>query len=299
MTPNKKVLFTFVSFFLVMVTIACSCSSLIPSVGGITPAISSGSGTPHANGSATPTFTPAVVQLEPPFIEQVASQISVPAGKRGTAIAACPPGSLMLSGGFASGEGIGITQTMPDPTGWIVSGFNSSAGELSLTAYTYCLHNVPGTTRFVSADVLVSGAPRAKCDSGEILTGGGYAFASDSLDVYLSTPDGEPAPFAWSVMAHNHQDADQSLTAYAVCLAGSGLAASIARDQTNFAPGTGLLSFTLICPLGSVVSAGGYEGTGAYISRINAADAGVWEVQVSGKIYDDGSLDHAVCLTLP
>ena len=100
-------------------------------------------------------------------------------------------------------------------------------------------------------------------------------------------------------MARSSQNADQPIMIYAVCLAGSGLTATMVRDQTNFASGTSFLSFTLICPAGTHMSAGGYEGTGAYISRISSTDAGVWEVQVKGKIYTDGSLDHGVCLNLP
>ena len=299
MIPNKKGLYSCVSFFLVLVTIACSCGSFIPS-GGSTPSIPPVSGsTQEATGTVAPTATATMALSVPAFIEQVANQTDVPAGESGSAIAACPSDSLMLGGGFASAAGIKITKTMPDPSGWLVAGLNSTAYVLSLTAYAYCLHNAAGITRVASADVLVSGFPRTKCESGEILTGGGYAFTADSMEVYMSTPDGETIPNAWSVMAHSNQSADQTISVYAVCLANSSLTGTLVRDQTNFAPGTGLLSFTLVCPAGNVMSVGGYEGTGAYISRINSTEAGIWEVQVQGKIYSDGSLDHAVCLNLP
>jgi hypothetical protein len=293
MNPNKKILFSFVGFFLVLVTIACSSGSLTPSVGTLTQ---------DSNEPAVPGTTSTPVQSASPFIEQVASQTNIPAGESGTVIAACPSGSLMLGGGFASGEGMEIKKTMPDPAGWLVTGLNNSAEALSLTAYASCLHNDPGTIRIASADELVSGFPKAQCQAGEIITGGGFAYTTDSLEVYLSTPNGDSNnPYnVWSVQAVNHQSEDQPISVYALCLSQSSVTSTLVRDdKVAYVPGTTSTSVTLTCPAGAVMVAGGYEGTGATISRINPTDAGLWEVQVQGKTYFDGSLDHAVCLNLP
>ena len=308
MTPNNKAVFSFVSLLLVMMTIACSINSSVPS-GGVTPTLPSGGSTPGAKGpaAASPTAsapansTAAAGQAGAPFIEQVSSQSKVPAGQSGTVSAVCPQDSLLLGGGFESGAGMKITKTMPDPTGWVVSGTNSSAGELALTVYAACLHNAAGTVRVVSADMPVSGAPFANCQAGEIITGGGYGFDTNSLEVYISTPIGDSVDphNAWSVMAHNLQSPDEPITVYAVCLSKSSLKSVLVRDQTNFVPGTDSSSFSLICPAGAVMVEGGYEGTGAYVNRVSAADAGVWEVTVEGKYFFDGSLDHAVCLRMP
>jgi len=248
-------------------------------------------------GNASP--TPTSVQSGSPYIDQATGQTVVPAGQNATAIASCPSGSLLLGGGFASGAGIHITKTMPNPDAWLVTGLNTTNGDLPLTAYAICLHNSAGVIRVVPANVLVSGNTRAICQSGEILTGGGYSFDTDTLDVYITTPEGNPTPFGWTVMAHNLQSTDQPITVYAVCLSGTGLTTTLVRDAVTFASGTDLLSFSMACPTGSVMTSGGYEGTGAFISRINADNPTVWEVQVLGKIYSDGSLDHAVCLHLP
>ena len=308
MNPNRKVLFTFVSFFLVIVTIACSCSSLSPS-GSTTPSSSSGSGsTPAATGQAGPTATiassvpAAPASSGPPYIEQASAQTTVPAGESAAAVAACPTGSLMLGGGFASAQGLQVIASMPDPTGWLVTGLNDTAGALTLTAYASCLHNADGTIQVVSAQVPVSGAPIARCPAGEIVTGGGYADGTGSLEVYISTPlgDSNTPGNAWSVMAHPDQNADEPITVYAVCLSGSSLTSTLIRDdKVTYGSGADALNFTMTCPSGAVMASGGYEGTGAYISRVNSTDTTIWEVQVQGKIYFDGSLDHAVCLNLP
>ena len=302
MNPNKKVILSFGSFFLVFLTIACSCGSFIPSGSGTPSSSSTSSSTQAANGSAAPSPTPVSIQSGSPFIEQISDQTNVPAGASGTTIAACTADSMMISGGFASGEGIKITKTMPDPAGWLVTGLNDSADALPLTAYAYCLHNATGSMRVVSVDIPVSGAPFARCQNGEIITGGGYAFDTDSLEVYISTPIGDSTDpsNAWSVTARSQQSADEPISVYALCLSASNLTSTLARDEkVNYGPDTNSLNFTIACPVGAMMTVGGYEGTGAYVSRINSKDAGLWEVQVQGKNYFDGSLDHAVCLNLP
>ena len=101
-------------------------------------------------------------------------------------------------------------------------------------------------------------------------------------------------------MARSRQNAGQPITVYAVCLANSGLTSKLARDEkVTYGPGNSSLSFSIACPTGSRMVSGGYEGTGVYTNRINPTDAGQWEVQVQGKNFFDGSLDHAVCLVLP
>ena len=296
MNPNKKILFIFSSFFLIMVTSACSFTKLIQarvdqteipeelSVPGVT---------------AT---TAAVIPSSPPNIVQVSGQTKIKAGESGTSSASCPVGSITLGGGFASEDGMKITNTMPDGAGWLVGGMNDSDRDLLLTTYAYCLHNDTGTIRVVTSDELVSGGPRAVCTEGEIITGGGYSFETDSLDVYISTPNGDSANpgNSWSVMAHNLQGADQTIRVYALCLSESSLTSTLVRDENViYDSAASAVSVTLTCPAGAVMAGGGYEGTGVYISQVNPADSARWDVQAHDKLYLDGSLDHAVCLNLP
>ncbi len=296
MNPNQKALLSLASFLLVLVTIACSCGSLLPVEEDSTQV-------PDEPVLTGPTVTLAVIQSGPPSIEQVSGQITVPAGESGTVSAACPAGSVRLGGGFASGAGMQITKTMPDESnGWIISGLNGSEAELALTAYAYCLHNDSGSIRVAFADEPVSGGPRAVCQEGEIITGGGYAYDTDSLKVHLSTPNGDslnPGNF-WSIMAQSLVGADQTIRVYAVCLSGSSLTSTLVRDErATYVQGTDSVSVTETCPSGAVMAGGGYEGQGVFVSRIDLTDAMKWEVQVQEKIYFDGSLDHAVCLNLP
>jgi hypothetical protein len=298
MNPNKKSLLIFTSLVLIFVTIACSFGSPTPFSSSTTPTPSVSSSTP---GVSVPSATAPVVQSGSPYVEQVTAQINILTGETGTATATCPENGLMVGGGFASGKGLKVTKTMPDSGNWVVVGQNNSTATLSLAVYAVCLHNVPGTIKIVSAQVPASGAPFVWCQNNEIATGGGYAFDSNSLEVYINTPVGETnsAQQGWSVMARNNQSADQPVSVYVVCLLGSSLKRTLIRDQVTFGPDSNSLNFTLACPNGSFMIAGGYEGTGVYINRIDPTDISLWDVQVQGKYFFDGSLDHAVCLSLP
>ena len=293
MSTNKRIVLSIVSLFISWVIIACSCGSLIP--------FSNDNNDQEKPQDVEPTTQRTdTSESAPTYIDHYTNGITILSGESGTVMAGCPAGSLLISGGFATGEGMIITKTMPDAEGWIVTGVNNSSVSLPLTVIANCLHNSPGSTRIESDEVMVSGFPRVSCASGELLTGGGYAFESNTLEVYLSTPDGEGIPSAWSVMAHNSHTADQSIQVFAVCLAGSGLTGTLIRDESvSYGTETTSIRVSMTCPAGAVVAVGGYEGTGTFINQVSDDDAGVWEVQVTGKIYLDGSLDHAVCLNLP
>lgn len=310
MDTKKKSLFAILAFILVFTIIACSCRSLSPSLGGVAPTTivvppSSNStqepGVPATPGGAS-SASGTRVSAGPATIEQVSGQVNLQAGETGSGVATCPEGSLMLGGGFAAGKGILITKSRPDASGWLVGGMNGTSEALVLSVYAVCLKNASGSTHIVSEDVPVSGAPFARCQKGELVTGGGFADASGSLEVYISTPIGDSVDpnNAWSVMARSSQNADQPITVYAVCLAGSDLRSTLARDEkVDYGPGGDSLDFNITCPSGFRMVSGGYEGSFLYTNRLSPTDAGVWEIQVAGKDYFDGSLDHAVCLALP
>ncbi len=292
MSPNKKIALSIMSLFVSWVIIACSCGSLIP-------ASSSNNDQEEARDVAPTTERTDTSEFTPPYIDHYTNGITILPGESGTVMAGCPTSSLLISGGFATGEGMIITKTMPDVAGWVVTGVNNSSVSLPLTVIANCLHNSPGSTRIESDEVLVSGFPRVSCAAGELITGGGYAFESDTLEVYISTPDGAGIPSAWSVMAYNRHTADQSIQVFAVCLAGSGLTGTLIRDESvSYITETTSTRVSMTCPLGAVMAVGGYEGTGTFINQVSGEDAGIWEVQVTGKLYLDGSLDHAVCLNL-
>ena len=324
MNPNKRAWLVLAAFILVFMIIACSCGSLKPASGTVPETSTSNKGIQTDTGGSSPTDTITASEsenstgassptdtitasvsensTEAPSIEQVPSQISIPAGKSGSASVPCPEGSLRLGGGFAAESGMKITKSIPDTSGWLVSGTNSTASPLPLNVYAVCLHNPSGTTKIVSAQVPVSGAPFARCQKGDLITGGGYSDETGSLDVNISTPIGDSVDHnnAWSVMAKSSQNVDQPITVYAVCLSQSKLQSSLLRDEkVAYGKGNDALRFTYTCQGNSMMVSGGYEGTGAYTSRINPKNASQWEVQVQGKFYYDGSLDHAVCLSLP
>ena len=301
MSPTKKIVFSMMSLFIILVTIACSCGSFTP-FGSDNNTQDEEQEQEQEQEQEVEATTERADTSSPdsPFIDHYTNEITILAGEGGTVVADCPSGSLLISGGFATGEGMHITKTMPGSEGWSVTGVNNTTRSLSLTAYAYCLHDSPGSVRVVREETLVSGYPKAQCESAELLTGGGYEHDPGSLSVYISTPNGSPSPDSWSVYAKNMSSSDQTIRVYAVCLSGGGLTGILVRDESvSYLPGTPSTGISMTCPEGAVMIAGGYEGVNTYMSRLSMENAGMWEIQTLEKYYLDGSLDHAVCLYLP
>lgn len=327
MSPNRKILFILIFLVLTIVTSACSSTQLnqaggseteipeepnLPAVTATTaitaPVTATTVSVTATTAPVTATTAPVtattepIVQKDPPYIEHVSGQVNIKAGESGTASASCPVGSITVGGGFASEHGMIITKTMPDGAGWMVGGVNGSDRDLSLTAYAYCLHNDTGKIRVVTSDELLSGNPRAVCVEGEIVTGGGYFYETNTLNVYISTPIGDSVNGnnSWAVYADNLQGTDQTIRVYALCLSESSLTSTLVRDEyVAYESKDSVVSFTLTCPAGAIMASGGYEGRNAFISRANPAYSNQWEGQSPEKYFLDGTLDHAVCLNLP
>ena len=103
-------------------------------------------------------------------------------GDVGTAIATCPAGTVVVSGGYNSGataphieflqrlERVGLTQ-------WLVTVRNGSSEPTTLTAYAYCSRGV--APRLASATVKLadtaSTTARISCPKGTSLVGSGFA----------------------------------------------------------------------------------------------------------------------------
>ncbi|MBM3152883.1 MAG: hypothetical protein FJZ96_11910 [Chloroflexi bacterium] len=256
-------------------------------------------GAPDTTAGASPAPTGSTVTSGPPFIEQVSAQVDIPAAGSGAAIAACPAGSLLVSGGFSTGENVRIDKSMPTSAGWSVEGQNTGVDAQPLLAYAYCLHNVPGAAKIVSVDYTMRANETydgafAYCQSGDLITGGGYAINVDGMEVYNSGPLlVENGQNGWNIMAQKNGNEELVLSIYAVCLSGSGLTNKrIFPESSGGDAGDSLVN----CPPGTLLVAGGYDGTGTHINRISPSDASAWEVSSRDG---DETMSHVICLNLP
>ncbi len=73
-------------------------------------------------------------------ITTVQTTVQVPAGGNGTADAACPAGSVMLSGGgYWTNSANNLRTTLKQGNGWRVEGKNTLGAAAPLTVQAYCL----------------------------------------------------------------------------------------------------------------------------------------------------------------
>ena len=151
----------------------------------------------------------------------VFSQVTVPAGGNGNAAVACPAGSVVTGGGYASNTNLFVYNNMMSGNGWQVYANNASGSGQLLNSYATCLSGTSGTTSQVLAQKSIaagaSDVAEASCPAGTILTGGGFA-GSTSVWVYntsMKTLDSE----IWNVFGKNLTGSSQLLNSYAICLA--------------------------------------------------------------------------------
>jgi hypothetical protein len=179
-----------------------------------------------------------------------------------------------------------ITNSTPQPAGdpnqkpdegWLSEGrLAPMLGSTSLLAYAICSDR-PSKLRYRSEAKFVpagqTDSVAAECPNGTALTGGGALTDSDLGDMILpvSRPDfpGRGDPRGWAAVAHNYDNVQHSLVAYAIC--------SKEKDKYSYRvkgvdipDGTpGSAHQVVRCPKRRAVSGGGAEIFGG----ITAGDA--------------------------
>lgn len=150
---------------------------------------------------------------------QVSEQVSAAAGGIGHAVAACPAGTVVTGGGYASKSdgSLLVYNSSRSGNGWEVYAQNSSGSSQLLNAYAICLADVSGTTSEVVKQETVggnsAGSSTAECPSGSLVTGGGFA-GSVNVWVYNTSRSGD----GWITYADNLTGSGQLLNSYATCL---------------------------------------------------------------------------------
>ena len=151
---------------------------------------------------------------------QVYAQVSAPAGDNGHATVACPAGSVVTGGGYASNAQFTVYNSSKDGNGWQVYAHNNSGSSQLLNAYAICLAGTTATSSqlFVQGTVPANSTKgvQAECPSGSILTGGGFAGSTNLLIYNTSMTSGNPP--AWITYARNLTGSNQLLNSYAICL---------------------------------------------------------------------------------
>lgn len=151
---------------------------------------------------------------------EVYDEITVPAGEHAEITVACPEGSVVTNGGWMSHPREQIYTSVKYSNGWQVVAQNTDLGERKLFVHAICLEGTSwATTAVIDRISIPAHNPGStvgpKCESGQIVTGGGFS-AHPDLVVYNST--GPYQDSQWWTSAQNPTGASLPLSGQVVCL---------------------------------------------------------------------------------
>ncbi len=188
---------------------------------------------PQSGGAITLTTYAYCAQATPPITTSIATATA----SGGNAVAACPSGTVLTSGGFkqdANGANV-IAASYPVANTWHTSQIGGIQ-HVPYNAYAVCASNglAAGSLPTGGATLAnnATGAANATCTTGQTLVGGGFANANNAnalvTDLKLAT-----APTSWAAKVLNFYAPPVSgpggppptpgplqLTAYGVCVTG-------------------------------------------------------------------------------
>ena len=214
--------------------------------------------TPTFTVTPSPTLSPT--PTTPPLsVDQFMEQITIPANSSNNTTVTCPSGSVLVSGGFAGGDGVRIWHSMKDGNGWRVHGRNNTGSSKLLNVYAICLFNSGGSTSQVFEQENVNANDTTQievsCPSGSLVTGGGWIIGStDPTEIYNSTRSGN----GWQIYINNTGGGTPFINVYAVCLSGVVGTTSQVSDTTGQIPPNDTLQLEKACPSGTLVTGGGF-----------------------------------------
>ena len=172
--------------------------------------------------------------------------VYVPRGGANTAVAACPPGQLLFSGGFQRTNfttpfltwgGNYITESRAiSPTAWEVSSNATGWDGGELTAIAYCARDpsLPLTQVETSMAVEHGGAATATtppCPVDQELIAGGFSLSGSGNALIGNGSFNQDG--SWSTTAFGYFGSAPSLTAYGYCLSPADEPAAAAQDSVS------------------------------------------------------------------
>jgi hypothetical protein len=244
----------------------------------------------------------------------VVNQVTLSGFGEGSVVATCPSGELALSGGWAVRYDSGATiyrSARSGTRGWAV--YVNHPSSALVTSYAECLTGAPGAAiaeRSASVSVAPSTANQAfpKCNAGEVVVGGGFAFdlhTGVELDVFRD----KSSDTQWWGQVVNFGATSTLASIYAECLASSGASMKATTlSNLNVAVGGQGSALSVACPSGYYLSGGGFEDdAGAFVydvqARVVLGDSGGSSIVWTASLYangghQDGLSVLAICLHL-
>ncbi len=155
-------------------------------------------------------------------VTQVVDQVTVASNAVGHPVAACPQGSVVTGGGWATNPNgtLRVYNSTQNGNDWQVYVENVGGTAELANAYAICLSGVSGTTNLVlEQDTVPAGGTLgvvATCEGSDLAVGGGFAVTPDSIVYNSSLWSSEN--HQWIVYSRNPSGSTQLMNSYAVCL---------------------------------------------------------------------------------
>jgi hypothetical protein len=239
----------------------------------------------------------------------VSRQATIPAGGDGSVTAACPAGTAVTGGGYSSANSwqidsylvqyikLDVTAMHKEGNGWTAHGTNYGDMAVALTVYAICLNDPAAVTAVVQKDIKVGAKGGSRvvvaCPEGSALTGGGYDAGGMFVKENLPTDKG------WQVAVTNGGDAEQTYSAYAVCLTGVPVRTSWASGSRGI-PWNGSGYVKAACPPDAALTGGGFANDNPSVTVNESTVHGALWITHAYNLYLDPSkakvVSYAACL---
>lgn len=138
-----------------------------------------------------------------PFDMQIVRATGSPAAR-----VACPPRTVLLSGGYQSSQPIGVSH--PQSNGWMSASVGASIQVYALCAASHVLRSQVVTCVFhahSSSHNYAPGSGSVVCPAGQVATGGGF----EGADLIVGSYATKPGFAGWSVAAGGETDVTLSV----------------------------------------------------------------------------------------
>ena len=217
---------------------------------------------PTATNTPTSTSTPMLTHTITPLplsVKQMGEQVSIPANENGNTTVLCPSGSIVVSGGFDSENGVRIWHSMKDGNGWRVYGRNTTSSSKTIRVYAICLYQSGGLTsqemNQENADPNDTSQLEVDCPLDSLVTGGGWVIgATNPVEIINSSRSGN----GWQIDVNNSGEDDPLINVYAICLSGVSATTAQVSVSNGEIPGGETEQLYKSCPSGSSVTGGGF-----------------------------------------
>ena len=236
--------------------------------------------TPTVTPTKTPTPTPTRAALD---TIQVKEEYKLESGKTQTFSVSCDSvKGLAISGGYFIDEDVVLVASQPARNSWQINLRNQTNSQKTVSVYANCLIGFGGKVHSTQIEQIVDGKGvsnlKIGCQIAGNVVGGGFDLTkSPDLVITESRLVGKE----WMISVVNESRNQQTFSAYAQCLVGSGLPSLVIRNDNVKIPAVDTKVVEMSCGVTSI--SGGFQAPVGLIFRAIQPSASGWTFEVENE----------------